>query len=136
MLTCSPMLSGTQDGNQAVTTETQQAPITPPASSQIIAAPTNSAESAASISNLAATGAAAAFSSRVAAGQGAGNAPNGATSVPLTGTVIAGTAPGTQPRTSGNGSGDAAFKLDSGFTQLWTSAMAFVGIVGGALIVL
>lgn len=128
-------LSGTT-GGPYVTTETQEAPVTPPASSVAVAAPTNAAESSASISNLAATGAAAAFSSRVANGQGAGNAPDGATSIALTGTVIAGTKPNSAPRTSGAGSSDASFKLDSGFQQIWAAGFAFVAVVAGAIVVL
>jgi hypothetical protein len=131
-------LKGSTGGPYA-TTELQKTPVTSPASSAHIAQPTNAAESSAYISNLAATGGAAAYSSRVANGEGSGNAPNGATSVPLTGVVIAGTTPGSAPSTSGtgsSGSADASFKLDSGFQGIWTAAVACVAVVAGALIVL
>ncbi|UZJ53925.1 hypothetical protein CBS101457_003245 [Exobasidium rhododendri] len=118
------------------TTETQQAPISSQASSVNVAAPTNSAESAAYISNLAATGGAAAYSSRVANGQGAGGAADGITSVALTGTVIAGTSPAAASSTSRGGTTDASYKLDSGFHQIWTFAVAFVALIAGALVVL
>lgn len=125
---------GTQGGNFA-TTETQLSPVTPPAPSDRVAGPTDSAQSQAFLSNLAATGAAAAYSSRVANGQGAGNAPNGATSRPPA-TVIAGQAPVSEPSTSGAGASDASFRLESGFQAIWTAAVVFVAVVAGALVVL
>ena len=89
-------------------TETQQAPVTPPASSQAIAAPTDSVQSELSVSALAAEGAEAAYSSRVANGQGKSGSGNGATSANLTGTVIAGTTPTSVPAQSSTGHADAA----------------------------
>lgn len=118
------------------TTETQQSPVSSPASSANIAPPTNAAESSAFISNLAATGAAAAYSSRQANGQGASGVPDGATSVPLTGVVVAGTTPGVASSTGKGGNSDASFKLDSGFHSIWTAATACVAVVAGALVVL
>ena len=86
---------------------------------------------------MAATGAAAAYSSRIANGQGASSVADGATSVPLTGQVVAGTTPGSSAASAtAKGGKDAAFKLDSGFQTIWTAAAAGVAVVAGALVVL
>lgn len=122
---------GTTD-SAAVSTETQQAPVTAPASSQALAAPTNSVESELSISELARTGGAAAYSSRVSNGQGASGAANGSTSINLTGVVIAGTTSSGAATQSATGHSDAAVLSTggNGGSQMLVWSLA---IVAGAL---
>lgn len=111
----------------------------PPASSIAYAPPSNAAESSASISILAQTGGAAAFSSRVANGQGSGNAPDGATSSVDTAKVIAGSAPASQPSVDQSGSKDAAIGPVLYVTNgayFWTFAAAFAGLAAGGAIIL
>lgn len=129
------------DGGNYQTTETQKAAITPPASSVAYAPPTNSAESAASASELARTGGVAAFSSRVANGQGSGSAPNGATSSVDTAQVIAGSPPAsvasaTQTASLGNGAVGLAGPSQSTVAYVWTVMAMLVGIAAGGAVVL
>ncbi|PWN32139.1 uncharacterized protein FA14DRAFT_192393 [Meira miltonrushii] len=127
--------SCTESGVSFASTETQQSPITPPASSVHYAQPTNAAESSASIAALAASGASAAYASRVAHGQGSGGAADGATTPVDTASVIAGTPPGTVTAPARTGSSDGAARLDVGYTGLWASAFAIVGMaLGGAFV--
>lgn len=132
---CVQFGSCTQSGVSFASTETQQSPVTPPASSVHYAQPTNAAESSAYISALAASGASAAYASRVAAGQGAGGAANGATTPVDTARVIAGTAPGTVTAPARTGSKDGALRLDTGYTGLWPTVLAIAGMaLGGAFV--
>lgn len=132
---CVQFGSCTQSGVSFASTETQQSPVTPPASSVHYAQPTNAAESSAYISALAASGASAAYASRVAAGQGAGGAANGATTPVDTAKVIAGTAPGTVTAPARTGSKDGALRLDTGYTGLWPTVLAIAGMaLGGAFV--
>lgn len=113
--------------------------MTPPASSQAIAAPTDSVQSELSISALAAQGAEAAYSSRVANGQGKSGSGNGATSANLTGTVIAGTTPTSVPAQS-TGHADAAVaapqlaSLGGGARTLAWSLAIIAGAVGAGAV--
>lgn len=132
---CVQFGSCTQSGQSFASTETQQSPITPPASSIQYAQPTDSAESSAYISNLAASGASAAYASRVANGQGAGGAANGATTPVDTASVIAGTPPGTVTAPARTGSSDGAIRLEASYTGIWTTAFAILGMaLGGAFV--
>ena len=132
---CVQFGSCTESGQSFATTETQQSPVTPPASSVHYAQPTNAAESSAYISALAASGASAAYASRVAAGQGSGGAANGATTPVDTAKVIAGTPPGTVTAPARTGSSDGALRLETGFTGIWSTALAIAGMaLGGALV--
>lgn len=132
---CVQFGSCTERGQSFSLTETQQAPITPPASSVRYAQPTNAAESSASVAALAASGASAAYASRTAAGQGAGGAANGATTPVDTARVIAGTAPGTVTAPARTGSSDGAMRLNVGYASLWSTALAIAGMaLGGAFV--
>jgi hypothetical protein len=125
------------DGQSYATTETQNSPITPPASSVKYAAPTNSAESAASISNLALSGAEAAYSSRVANGQNRNGLGNGATVAVDTASVIAGTAPSAVSSQSGRSGTNSGVRMEVNVAQgLWTVFAAVAGVALGGVAIL
>lgn len=124
------------DGQSYATTESQASPITPPASSVHYAAPTNAVESSNYISALAASGASAAYASRVANGQGSGGAGNGATAPVDTAIVIAGTPPGSVAAPSRTGASDFAVRLDVGAAGVWTMCAVVAGMAFGGLLVL
>lgn len=105
-------------------TATQYGPITPPASSQAYSAPTDAAQTEASLSRLAATGAQAAFSNLSNGSDGAGG-PATSTRGSLTGGVIVGSSTTSGGQDTGTGKPNAARRGTEAMGTPW------VWMVGG-----
>lgn len=113
-------------------TATQYGPITAPASSQAYSAPTDAAQTEASLSRLAATGAQAAFSNLSNGSDGAGG-PATTTRGSLTGGVIVGSSTTSGGQDTGTGKPNGALRAQGASTAS-TWAWMVGGPVGAAIL--